>query len=97
MAQADIDQIVTEYKRTFGTADGQAVLRDIARYCGVGLPITVQSDPTMVYGMECMRRVFWYIYHQVHTVKRPTDRSKTAPALDFDIFTATTPHLRPKE
>lgn len=74
------DQRRIEYKRTFSSAEGKAVLSDLAHYCNIGLALPVNSDPVLVYGVECMRRVFWHIHALVNA--RPEPR-RVAPKFDF--------------
>lgn len=81
-------QLRTDYKRTFDSPEGRRVLSDLARFCNIGFAFGVKSEAQMVYGIECMRQVFWHVhdmvYREVEPRKAPTfDFSKASPFKEY--------------
>lgn len=78
------EKLTAEFKRVFTSGDGQNVLRDLAQRVAIGVPPSLESDPTLIYAMEQRRWLVWYIYHRVFGEREtPPKQSETPPGFDF--------------
>lgn len=85
-----VEQLERQYRRTFGSEDGQAVLEDLAKYCHVFTSSFVAGDPHGTSVNEGMRSVFLLImekagltmtklYRKRAELERTQDTVKAAP------------------
>ena len=76
------------YKRLFATDDGQVVLRDLAKFCGVDRPSSVPGDPFATHVNDGMRRVALRVFNFINMsdaeMMRLAQKRSVSHGEDFD-------------